>query len=142
MRIPILPLAALLICVALHNLHGIATATGAMPDNVVFNTVVGDYQFVTVDISEGPTRDPRNFWRFCIQLGYGATFLLLLWESNARSLGVFAMGYFALQAAEVYLTGNIFASDWPDWITLCAVITAWLLWLRFSPTLKVVWRRK
>lgn len=124
------PILAVLISILLYNAHAV------LPSNVQRNEVVDGIQYCEIDMREGVV-DPRNFQRFCINVAFAQAFLLTLWDRK-RSLGVTAAIWFGIQAAEVYLTGNLFTADWPDWITLAILGAAWVLWEKWTPVKEAI----
>ena len=113
--------APFLIAVALYNAHGLTEYVCDGPF-VVENRMDGVMQHVTLDTSKV---SPHGVQRFCIQVAFGQVFLWLGWvlgTFRAKAYAVTAAMWFALQALQVALGGNILSDDWMDWIVLGALI--------------------
>ena len=123
-------IAAFLIAVALYNAHGMTSLFCEGP-YVVDNHMEGVMQHATMDTSKV---SPHGVQRFCIQVAFAQAFLWIGWiigTFRAKSYAVMAALWFALQALQVALGGNLLSDDWMDWVVLLVLVAGTELVVRY-----------
>ena len=123
-------IAPFLIAVVLYNLHGLTSYVCDDP-YVVENHMEGVMQHAVMDTTK---ISPHGVQRFCIQIAFAQAFLWLGWALGtfrSKAWGVMSAAWFALQALQVALGGNILSDDWMDWIVLGALIAGTELVVRY-----------
>lgn len=109
-----------LVAVALYNVHGLADRLNDRP-YVIENRMDGHIQYAVVDTSQISARQVKNF---CVQLAFLQAFLFLGWAIGTFRAKAWAIGialWFALQALQVAMGGNILRYDWMDWLVLVTI---------------------
>lgn len=130
LRKHIVPLVAFALVEVLYNAHAL------VPSNVVYLFNHNGYLYAKLDMHHW-WKGPRDVQRCLINVAFGVVFLMLLWD-RAQAFGVMAAAWFGLNAAEVYLTGGWFWTDWPDWILLAIGLTTWYLWVKWEPVKRAI----